>query len=218
MNGNTSLSYSCGRFDDFAIRFDDQTGYLLSPKNGDVQYDNTLNSFVEYRNGNWVKINKDDYTWSFNYKKYLTAWNIPAPHFLGEMLGLNDFRDNLAANFAVWNAQIEIMKDSYLDAVPNGKFMIIIPSSTCGSMNNANGDFTLKQNAAMWRLRKNIIDVFDKREAEGYYLVDVGITIDNEDGYNKDGNGVQIGNPHPYPNYPTMGIPVAAFIQFHREK
>ena len=37
----------------------------------------------------------------------------------------------------------------------------------------------------MWQLRKNIIDTFDGRESEGYYVVDIGITIDNEKGYNR---------------------------------
>lgn len=217
MSGNTGLSYTCGRYDDYAIRFDATTGYLLSPNTNDVQYDNSKGRYVKYDGNQWADVT-ENLTWSFSYKKYLEAWNITAPQFFGENLGLNDFRNDINADFTEWNERIEIMKNSYLEAVPNGKFMILIPSSTCGSMNNANGDFTLYQNAAMWRLRKNIIDKFDNRESEGYYLVDVGITIDNEDGYYKDANGVQTGNPHPYPNYPTMGIPIAAFIQFHREK
>lgn len=212
------LIYSCGRFDYCLPRFNAETGYLLSPKENDIQYDNGLKSFVRYDGSVWKKVQKTDFEWNFNYKKYLEAWDLPTPHFFGEMLGLNDFRNSLNADFTLWNERIEIMKNSYLEIAPNGKFMILIPSSTCGSMNNANGDFTLYQNASMWRLRKNIIDNFDNRESEGYYLVDVGITIDNEDGYNKNTDGVQIGNPHPYPNYPTMGIPIAAFIQYHREK
>lgn len=218
MNGDTGLAYTCGRFDDFAIRFDAETGFLLQPQKGDVQYDNNQNSFVMYDGNDWILVNKDDFSWSFNYTKYLEAWNLPKPQFVGEMLGLNDFRELPDADFTTWNQQIETMKNSYLEAVPDGKFMILIPCSTCGSMNNDSGTFTLLQNAAMWRLRKNIIDTFDNRESEGYYLVDVGITIDSENGYNKNENGVQTGNPHPYPNYPTMGIPIAAFIQYHREK
>ena len=135
---------------------------------------------------------------------------------MGEMLGLNDFRGDMNADFTEWNERIETMKRSYLEAVPDGKFMILIPCSTCGSMNNDSGAFTLQQNAAMWRLRKNIIDTFDNREDEGFYLVDVALAIDNEDGYRKDENGVQTGNPHPYLSYPAMGVPIAAFIQYHR--
>lgn len=218
MNGDTGLTYTCGRFDDFAIRFNAETGYLLTPRQGDMQYDNTLKSFVLYDKGTWKAVKKEDFTWSFDYGKYIEAWNLPAPHFLGELLGLNDFRNDMNADFTTWNEQIQIMKQSYLDAVPDGKFMILIPCSTCGIMNNVNGEFTLQQNAAMWKLRKNIIDTFDNREDEGFYLVDVGSTIDNENGYNKDENGMQTGNPHPYLSYPVMGIPIAAFIQFHREK
>lgn len=46
------------------------------------------------------------------------------------------------------------MKESYYKAVPDGKFIILIPCTTCGSLNNIRGDFTLRQNAAMWQLRK----------------------------------------------------------------
>lgn len=46
------------------------------------------------------------------------------------------------------------MKESYYKAVPDGKFIILIPCTTCGSLNNIRGDFTLRQNAAMWQLQK----------------------------------------------------------------
>lgn len=39
------------------------------------------------------------------------------------------------------------MKESYYKAVPDGKFIILIPCTTCGSLNNIRGDFTLRQNA-----------------------------------------------------------------------
>ena len=216
MNGNTGLAVTCGRYDDCAVRFDPQTGYLLNPRTGDVQYDNGKGSFVLWDGTQWTPVQQNDFTWSFDYGKYLEAWDLPAPQFMGEMLGLNDFRGDMNADFTEWNERIETMKRSYLEAVPDGKFMILIPCSTCGSMNNDSGAFTLQQNAAMWRLRKNIIDTFDNREDEGFYLVDVALAIDNEDGYRKNENGVQTGNPHPYLSYPAMGVPIAAFIQYHR--
>ena len=84
-------------------------------------------------------------------------------------------------------------------------------------MNNERGTFTVRQNAVMWEVRKNIIDNFDNLEDEGIYVVDASATIDNENGYNMK-NGVQTGNPHPYPNYPALGIPIAAFVQYFRNK
>ncbi|MCR5382037.1 MAG: hypothetical protein K6G44_13720, partial [Lentisphaeria bacterium] len=160
-------------------------------------------------------------------------WNIQKPDFLFVMLGLNDFRNNLEADFTEWRRRIGILKYSYLKANPDGKFVICIPCSTCGSLDNTAGDFTVRQNAAMWRFRKWLINTFDKQEKDGYYLLDVGLTIDNEHGYMLAKNAttvpfetykgeealrIQTGNPHPYPNYPSMGIPIAAFIQYYRNQ
>ena len=208
--------YQCGRYETCAKRFNSQTGYLITPQKNDLMYDNTRNCYRIYTGKKWEDIEIDETQWSFNYSKYLEMWDLEAPQYLAEMLGLNDYRDCLKADYTQWNQRLEQMKASYLKAVPNGKFLVLIPCSTCGSLNNQRGDFTIRQNAAMWEFRKNLIDTFDQREDEGIYLIDVGITIDNEEGYNKNKAGLQVGNPHPYPNYPTMGIPLAAFIQYQR--
>jgi hypothetical protein len=86
----------------------------------------------------------------------------------------------------------------------------------------------------MWSLRKNIIDVFDNRETEGVYVLDAAIAIDNYYGYRfsdketltkpypeypgEERIPVQTGNPHPYNNYPGMGLSLAAFIQRYRQQ
>lgn len=215
---DTEVVYDCGRYDKCAMRFDTETGYLINPKKNDLMYDNLRGSYMAYTGKRWKSVEVNEEEWTFNFGKYLNMWNLEAPKFFAQMLGLNDYRDSLTADYREWNEKIAEMKESYYKAVPDGKFIILIPCSTCGSLNNIRGDFTLRQNAAMWRLRKNIIDTFDGREEEGYYLVDVAITIDNEKGYNLNGDGLQTGNPHPYPNYPTMGIPIAAFIQYYREQ
>lgn len=213
---DTESVYNCGRYDKCMGKFCEQTGYLLAPQTNDLMFNNTLQSYMLYNGKRWIPFNTNEDEWHFDYSKYLSMWCLDAPVFFGQMLGLNEYRDDLTCDYEEWNKRIEEMKNSYYEAVPNGKFIILIPCSTCGSINNARGDFTLKQNAAMWELRKNIIETFDDREKEGYYLVDIGITIDNENGYNRNREGLQIGNPHPYPNYSTMGIPLAGFIQYHR--
>ena len=224
--------YSCGRYDDYVNRFDEKTGILLDPKAGDMQYDSDANEMLRFDGSNWVKTDASKIRWRFDYGKYLEMWNIEPPQFLFVMLGLNDFRGKLDADFTQWGKNIAVAKESYLKACPGGKFVICIPCSTCGSIDNAAGDFTPRQNAAMWRFRKWLIDNFDNREKDGFYLLDTGIATDNENGYNFlpagsvtepffKGKGVlkvQTGNPHPYPNYPTMGYPLAAFIQYYREK
>ncbi|MFC4677029.1 hypothetical protein [Dysgonomonas termitidis] len=227
--------YFTKRFIKGASSFDRQTGYKLNPAKNDIMYDNASEHFVKYDGKKWVKTEYDQYKWSFDYGKYLSMWKLKAPSILVEFLGLNDFRDYpdpAVINFDTWNMQIELMAESYLKAVPSGKFVIMIPQSTCGVLDNMAGDFTIKQNACMWQLRKNIIEKFDNREAGQIYIVDAAIGIDNLDGYkfitddkyavpyaeypevNK--IDVQWGNPHPYPNYPVMGIPLAAFIQKYR--
>ena len=148
------------------------------------------------------------------------------------MLGLNDFRSQpMPIDFSKWNSRMELLLLSYREAVPDGRLVICTPCSSCGILDNAAGDFTVRQNAAMWEARKNVIDVFDKREKEGVYIVDASITIDNENGYNQQDDElpfegykgskrlvVQKGNPHPYSNYPNLGLPIAAFVQYYRDK
>ena len=226
-------TYSCSRFDDFVDRFDEQTGVLLKPQVGDVQFDNVANTMVRWDGAAWKPVDEKSLGWHFDYGKYLGMWNLKAPQFLFVMLGLNDFRGHLNADFTQWGERIQTVKESYQKACPDGKFVIAIPCSTCGSIDNAAGDFTPRQNAAMWRFRNWLIQTFDKREADGYYLLDAGIATDNDHGFTSakgpvtaphaeykgtDALKVQTGNPHPYPNYPSMGNPFAAFIQYYRAK
>ncbi len=229
--------YYAGRFGTQSLLFNTQTGYKLNPKINDIMYDNNLNSYVKFSGSSWEKVTYTDFTWNFNYGKYLSMWKLKSPLILAEFLGLNDF-SNVSTfpaeiDFSKWNSQIKILVSSYLTAVPNGKFVLMIPSSTCGMLDNTNGDFTTRQNACMWELRRNIIENFDKREADGIYIVDAAISIDAINGYNySTDNGfakpyseftgtektaVQTGNPHPYPNYPIMGYSLAAFIQKYRK-
>ncbi|MEP5338568.1 MAG: hypothetical protein ABJL44_03665 [Algibacter sp.] len=229
--------YNAGRFVSKSTLFDDKNGYKLNPKKNDIMYDNTLESYVKFNGAKWKKVNYQDFDWGFNYSKYLSMWNLEHPMILAEFLGLNDFRDApnpSSIDFTAWNSQMEQVIRSYLKTVPSGKFVLMIPSSTCGILDNKAGDFTTKQNACMWELRKNIIDMFDHRTAENIYIIDAGIAIDNLDGskFLKDSTytlpyaeysgkekiAVQTGNPHPYPNYPTMGISLAAFIQKFRSR
>lgn len=228
-------SYNAGRFNTCSLLFDEKTGYPLNPGMNDMMYDNTLESYIIYDGEKWTKVNYNDFIWNVDYGKYLSMWNLKAPSILAEFLGLNDFRNAQVPskiNFSKWNEQIEELEASYFKAVPNGKFVLMIPSSTCGILDNVAGDFTTKQNACMWELRRNIIETFGTKESDNIYVVDAAIAIDNLNGTNfttdtiytkpyseymgTEKIAVQIGNPHPYPNYPNMGVSLAAFIQKYR--
>lgn len=224
-------TYSCARFDDYVTRFDEKTGVLLNPKAGDYQYDEEARAFVRFDGTAWRKVDEKTLAWRFDYGKYLEMWNIKPPRFLFVLLGLNDFRGSLTVDFAPWGRHIEAFKASYEKACPGGKFVIAIPCSSCGTLDNASGHFTARQNAAMWRFRDWLIKRYDKREKEGFYLLDAGVSTDNAYGYRlhkgemckpyakypgEETLRIQTGNPHPYENYPAMGLPFAAFIQYHR--
>jgi len=228
-------SYNAGRYGTRSLLFDEKSGYKVNPEKNDLMYDNAQESYVKFDGKQWLKADHSGFTWDVDYGKYLSMWKLKAPSVLAEFLGLNDFRgakDPSAIDFTGWNTQAEKLAASYHKAVPGGKFVLMIPSSACGIPDNASGDFTTRQNACMWEHRRNIIEKFDRRESEHIYVVDAGIAIDNLNGTNfttdsvyiKPYSGykgtetipVQKGNPHPYPNYPTMGISLAAFIQKYR--
>ena len=226
-------TYSCARYDDCVKRFDEQTGILLDPKAGDVQFDDDAKTMVRYDGAEWRHVDEKDLGWRFDYGKYLEMWNLKKPQFLFVMLGINDFVNKLDADYSQWERQIGEFKDSYAKACPGGRFVICIPFSACGAVDNAAGFFTPYWNASLWRFRDWLIKTFDKREKDGFWLLDLGIGTDNDYGYNLSSgpdtvpyanyNGnerlrIQTGNPHPYPNYPDMGLPLAAFIQYWREK
>ncbi|RHI05090.1 hypothetical protein DW182_15905 [Bacteroides sp. AM16-24] len=228
-------SYNAGRFQTQSIKFDDNTGLKLNPASGDIMYDNANSKYILYNGSSWIDTTYDTYTWGFNYAKYLSAWGLTPPSICAEFLGVNDFMNSEnpdKIDFSTWDANLETMIASYKEAVPDGKFVVMLPLSTMGTEDNDSGLYNTKKSAAMWTARKHIIDTFDKRESESIYILDIAITCDNEYGYNMVNDeeitkpyagysggyryNVQTGNPHPYAAYPTMGIPLAAFIQKYR--
>ncbi len=201
--------YDCGDYD--ASRFGED-GFLKDPQKGDLMYNN---GYVEWSGKRWIKCDEPT-NWGFDYGKYLEMWGFDVPDFLVVMLGLNDFRDlSLPMDFKTWNDRLDKLLASYRKANPKGRLLLCTPCTSCGTLNNESGAFTTRQNAMMWHVRENIINTFDCREGDGLYVVDASITIDNENGYNTKG-GVQVGNPHPYPNYPQLGVPIAACVQYLR--
>ncbi|MFI3282262.1 MAG: hypothetical protein SNG10_01880 [Rikenellaceae bacterium] len=209
------VRYNCGDYD--TSRFGED-GYLVNPSKNDMMYDRSKDSYVVWTGKKWSKI-EEPKEWDFDYSKYLKMWGFESPEYLVVMLGLNDFRDDLSLpiDFTEWNALVERMFVSYKKAVPNGRLLLSTPCTSCGVLDNESGAFTLRKNTMMWHVRENIIKEFDGREAEGLIVVDASATIDNENGYNTKGD-MQVGNSHPYPNYPALGVPLAACVQYFREK
>lgn len=214
---NSLVRYSCGRFGKCLPLYDKTTGYKLNPQKGDLMFDEAKKCYVLYNGKQWKEKKAEQLSWKFDYAKYLEMWKLKTPDYLFVLLGLNDYRDSLIADYSPWNERMEEMARQFHRVNPQGKFVILMPCSTCGSMNNWRGDFTIRQNACMWKLRQNMLKTFDGREKEQIYVVDIAACIDSENGYRKNSEGVQTGNPHPYLSYPDMSVPVAAFLQYYRK-
>ena len=229
-------TYSCEEFGEAAERFDEQTGFLMDPQTGDCQFDAERKQMVRWDGAAWRPVDEQTLEFGFDYGKYLAMWKIPAPKFLFVYLGCNDFSGaGFKVDYEPWAEMLETFKRSYESAVPGGKFVLGIENSTLGSDDNRAGMFNTKMNAVMWQFRDWLIRRFDQREAEGWYLLDGGLAIDNEHGFyleketapntlpyagyaSTERLRVQWGNPHAYPNYPAMGVPFAAFIQYWRDR
>ncbi len=212
---DSNTRYNCGDYN--TERFNDK-GFLASPKVGDVMFNSSKESYVKWSGKKWESI-EEPKEWEFDYAKYLTMWEFDKPDFLVVMLGLNDFsKATLPIDFTKWNSMVEKLLASYRAAVPHGRLIFTTPCTSSGTLENENGTFTIRQNTVMWHVRENIISTFDGREEDGIYVVDASVTIDNENGYNLNKAGLQSGNQHPYPNYPKLGAPIAACIQYYREK
>ena len=226
--------YSCSRYNDYVSLFDEETGLLKTPSSGDIQYDNSIGSFIIF-DGTKGKATEQEFKWIFDYEKYLSMFHLPAPDFVFIELGLNDFRNRLTADFTAWEQRFYQLYNSILKANDKCKIAICIPCSTCGSVDNDTGIFTPMQDAAMWRFRSWLIETFDHKENESIYLIDTGACIDSDNGYRYTDDKkltqpffncasaeselkIQTGNPHPYLSYPQMGIPLAAFIQYYRQE
>lgn len=235
-NWTFNESYFTGRFETQSFLFDANTGYKINPQPNDLMFDNAKGYYVKYNGAKWVKAAYDNFSWSFNYEKYLTMWKLPKPSILVEFLGSNDFGNVKGypseIDFTQWNRQIRELAASYFKAVPGGKFVLLIPGSTNGTLDNSSGNFTTRDDACMWELRRNIIENFDRKDSENIYVVDTGISIDKLFGFNlsteekytkpyseypgAESIKIQTGNGHPYPNYPNMGVSLAAFVQKYR--
>ena len=209
----------------------DANGYLLNPTTNDIMYNGT--NYIKWNGSQWATVAKTDYTWGFDFGKYITMWNITAPSICAVMLGVNDFREAIFTNagWASFKVNLNNFITSYHAAVPTGKFVAVIHCTDMGRDWNINTSMRTSaeyQNYVLWQYRKNMIADFDGRESEGVYLCDAGIMVDGEYGYEITerkpfstyaGNlriKLQTTNPHPTLAYPAMSLPFAAIIQYLR--
>ena len=234
--GGTPTGYAT-RYTHYATLCD-ATGYPVSPVEGDVIYDSTNNVFKEYQSGSWVQVAttvdavKELYTWTFDYAKYRSMWNVDKADIFCIYLGINDFKQNFpdADKLATWQERLNSIITSYHTDNPTGKFVILCPNTVY--YKSIDKFIPLSVHRNMWTFRKFLIQNYDNRESELIYVVDTAHLIDMEnafglekttpfDGYPNgftqyDNKEIWADDQHPRINYTTLGYSLAAFIQYHR--
>jgi hypothetical protein len=234
----TATGYDVAGFEatQTSIGFNTSNGYKTTPVTNDVMWVNANSQFEVYNGSAWVSILETTLNFSFNYAKYRSTWIIAQPNIVSILLGLNDFRDAestdiIDAEWSTWTLRMEQIFTSIAADSPSAKIMVCMPSSSVGNMDNNGGFFTVKQNAMMWHVRKKMIPVFEARNADDIYLVDMGIAIDpdysfeflTEKPYNDYSASapwstynrkVDVNSPHPsFHGYYNMALPLAGAIQ-----
>lgn len=223
-------TYYHGRYTDQLNKYA-TTGYLAAPTTNDLMWSISSNSLQKWDGTNWINVNESDYTWSFQYSKYLSMFNLDTPDMIFVMLGVNDFR-NTSSGYTEWINRMNTFINSFKEINPNGKFIVVIHCTVIGQQDADTNNFIANQDKNMFAYRELVINTYDNRESENIYVVDSDIMIDNIYGYDYTEDelytkpfdtytgskrlSVQTGQPHPYASYPAMGLPIAAFIQKFR--
>ena len=208
-------------------------GWPISPIEGDVIYDSTNTIFKEYTNGSWINSAQNNYTWKFDYQKYVQMWDVQVADYLCVMLGVNDFwilNEPTDSALATWGEQMNSIIESYRSVNLNGKFIVLTANTVTHP--NANHYQPLDVHRRMWKLRKYVIDNFDNKENQNIYVVDTAQLIDSENsftlssvipfddypnGYNYNNKEIYTSDgQHPRVSYSTLGYSLAAFLQYSR--
>lgn len=183
-------AYQSGCYVDSALSlFDGTTGKLKNPTAGDIMFDTNNEQYIRYNGNEWDEnVAITDYTWSFQYGKYLEMWNLPCPDVVVICLGSNDFREKeFPLDFDTWNTQAEAAINSIKEAGDSQSTPVDVKVVLCNQGpfgNNGNdGRATALMNYKMWLHLKDLLDVFGNREDEGIYVLAQGSEISSEYGF-----------------------------------
>jgi lysophospholipase L1-like esterase len=233
VNNTSQYAYGTDGFGTYESWFD-STGHKTTPSSNDLMYNTTLGKY-EYWNGSaWTALNTEP-TFSFDYGKYASIWQINAPDFVVIQLGTNDFFAG-NAGFDLWFSRM----DSVIASINNFgasvsktiNILLCTVLTASGTPNNVYGDGIIKRNKYYYEARKRIITRYDNGTAQvnnHLHVVDTGVVVDDEYGFLTeerlpfsyyegdarelyDTNGV-----HPdVGGYKQFANPIAGAIQYYR--
>jgi hypothetical protein len=198
--------------------FSPTTGFRLTPLVDDVQYVFSETVFKKYDGTAWVTIANPTFT--FNYSKFLSVWNITQPTHVPIMLGTNDYsRVTELGAIARFNADFVTDMNTVVASIRQVsseiKIGVIIPPLRA-TPDTEDASWNTPTNACMWQERKTIIDTYDNREVEKIYVIDNGTAVDPITNFGT--LGVNIADStHPNSSgFTNMGKRIGAWIQVNR--
>ena len=178
VNNNSQYSYGTNGFSDYASWFD-TNGYKLNPSVNDLMYDGT--NFVFWNGSSW-EIVSSELSFSFDFAKYLSTWQITAPDFIFIFLGKNDFHEGVTG-WAEFKQNLDELITSIHSYSNTIKIGICTPTTADEASNNSDNRNAALCHRNMWNARKNMISDYDGRESEAIYLVDTGVVLDPDYGF-----------------------------------
>lgn len=179
-------SYSAGYYNTSKLLFDEVTGLKITPNLHDVMSDG-VDSYIEWNGSAWVAIDIATFgNFAFNYGRYRTAWNIPAPTIMNVLLGTNDMYGatemTFGSKYIDYKAKYDALIASVKADTPAVKITIGIPTSS-GRQGEYVTTETEKFKIAYYLLAEALNADYGGREAEGLYLIDYHSNIDRVYGF-----------------------------------
>jgi lysophospholipase L1-like esterase len=200
-------------------------------------YSDTNGRYEKWNGSAWEAIDLGTINFSFNFEKYRQVWGISQPDLVTILLGVNDF------NGATFGTDLTNKLESFVTNMDLAiasvkadssaiKLAVLLPTNAYGAKESGNL-FVPYMNAINFVVRKRLIDEYDNREAEGIYLIDTSVAVDDDFGFREfealpfpeyepspgfDTNGrkrwYSADSYHPSePGYAQLGSKLAAFIQ-----
>ena len=178
VNGTSQYGYGTNGFDDYKSWFG-ADGYKLNPSVNDLMYDGT--SFKYWDGTSWTALSTAP-TFTFDFAKYISIWQIPAPDMVFVFLGKNDFHSGVAD----WDA-FKANLDSLIASIHSYDSNIIIgvctPTTADEAANNSDNVNKWLAHMNMWNARKLMIKNYDNLSTSRVFIVDTGTTLDPDYGF-----------------------------------
>jgi hypothetical protein len=192
---NQPTLYETSGFQDKAteIGFDSTTGRLSAPSENDVMYDDVSGGtdFIVWDGSAWATISEATLgSFSLDFTKYASAWNITTPDIVTILLGINSFQGATPELFDIliddWLANM----DSFIAAIkawnPTVKIAVLIPPAGANQDGfYAHSRLSEEYKLTMWKLADAMIEHWKNEEVNNIYISDIYASVDRIYGIEK---------------------------------